>query len=384
MCCIVMRRLLLLVMVVGIFGWYVIGEDVSLSQEKMQETHIFLSASLWTNRNSTVLSDKESLLFNYCNGIFKDKKGFIYSLDKSHFEAEESLFLQALCSSLKSENLSTDSLQENFRTKLKLQQYKDADNVCARGKNQMEDCDIHRYVTKIYTAVMGEIFKIKWAHVVQIYTSKTISEEATKRIAKVFSGYFNMPPSEDYKKKFPTTSAMIDRDQKFFAKTLKTLFIVDNDKLQYDVKLCSGNISSLACGLHSSDNGLGIAFTNLIYNEYLQYRLFVDYYTHQINWKVKQMLSEKGKDLNSLSEKDTKELMLLGELELLQQEINIAKETLEMALDDLQDFVATYPLHIGFLMYQEELKKFRDKFAVKMVTPFYTLYEKFKNVQPTK
>ncbi|MDR0283240.1 MAG: hypothetical protein LBI53_08405 [Candidatus Peribacteria bacterium] len=96
------------------------------------------------------------------------------------------------------------------------------------------------------------------------------------------------------------------------------------------------------------------------------------------------MLSDKGKDLNSLSEKDAKELILLGELELLQQEINIARETLEMALDDLQDFAATYSLHVGFVMYQEELKKFRDKYAVKMVTPFYTLYEKFRNVQPTK
>jgi len=99
---------------------------------------------------------------------------------------------------------------------------------------------------------------------------------------------------------------------------------------------------------------------------------------------VKKMLNEKKKTLASLSVEDTVELELLREIEVFQQEIKIAEEALEIALDDLQDFAATYPLHIGLVMYQEELKTFRDKYAVKMVTPFYTLYEKFRNVQPTK
>ena len=49
---------------------------------------------------------------------------------------------------------------------------------------------------------------------------------------------------------------------------------------------------------------------------------------------------------------------------------------------DFQDFTATYPLHIGFVWYQEVLLRFRDRSVAKMVTPFYSLYEKLRNVQP--
>jgi len=192
-----------------------------------------LNVEYFTNENSTELSDKELILSKYCGGIFiEHTNGLSYSMDNTHFNANDSLFLQALCSVVHP-YYNTSSLQKDFQQKLKLQLYKGIDDACAINKDhKMKDCDIYRYVTKIYTAVMSEIFKIKWAHVSQIYTSETISEDMTKRVAAVFSGYFNMRLEEkEYQKKFPATSTMIDRDQKFFAKTLKTLFIINNDEL---------------------------------------------------------------------------------------------------------------------------------------------------------
>lgn len=50
-------------------------------------------------------------------------------------------------------------------------------------------------------------------------------------------------------------------------------------------------------------------------------------------------------------------------------------------LDDLFVLSRSYPIHIGLLAYQEDLLRLRNKSLSKIVTPFYTLYHKLRNVQ---
>jgi hypothetical protein len=121
-------------------------------------------------------------------------------------------------------------------------------------------------------------------------------------------------------------------------------------------------------------NQLGVDqhFINFVVNEYLNYRLFIDFYTNQ---QQKRLVEKRN-----LTEK-TQELFLV-ELQSLAKQREMYEQALRVALMDFQDFIATYPFHLGLVWYQEQLLKFRDNYAVKLVTPFYSLYEKLRNVQP--
>jgi hypothetical protein len=46
----------------------------------------------------------------------------------------------------------------------------------------------------------------------------------------------------------------------------------------------------------------------------------------------------------------------------------------------LRDMYSAFPLHIWFLMYQEDLQWFNDDLS-NLATPMYTLYGKLRNVQ---
>jgi hypothetical protein len=52
-----------------------------------------------------------------------------------------------------------------------------------------------------------------------------------------------------------------------------------------------------------------------------------------------------------------------------------------VAMKMLREIDISFPLHVWFMMYQEDLLSLRDKSLYKIVTPFYTLYGKFRNVQ---
>jgi hypothetical protein len=48
---------------------------------------------------------------------------------------------------------------------------------------------------------------------------------------------------------------------------------------------------------------------------------------------------------------------------------------------DFEDFNMTYPWHIWMLMYIEKIEKYRNNSLSKVITSFYSLSEKLKNVQ---
>ena len=231
-----------------------------------------------------------------------------------------------------------------------------------------------RSSSKIYSTLMSDIFKIKWAHALEVYSDKEFPQKS-ERIAHVFTTYFLMTGHEasEYIKLYPQTSAMIDNNQQIFRRSLKSLVILDNDTIFERAEQCSihSPISAFVCGLHMPGNfGNNQHFVNLVVNEYLNYRFFIDYYVNQTQRLVQGLPTEAEKT------------PYLLEINALQKQRDTLEQALYTSLYDFQDFVMTYPLHIGFVLYQEELLRFRDKYASKMVTPFYTLYEKLRNVQP--
>jgi hypothetical protein len=132
-------------------------------------------------------------------------------------------------------------------------------------------------------------------------------------------------------------------------------------------------VNFIWCALHSSQwNGSALtpSFVTMIYNEILNYRIFVSYVDY---WTKAQT------ELGNLWESKKMEYELRS-LDLQKYAALQIKATIG-ALHTFEDFNMTYPLHIWLLLYQERMKDFRDKKLAPVITIFYSLSEKLQNVQ---
>jgi hypothetical protein len=151
--------------------------------------------------------------------------------------------------------LTKDLFKENFAKKLNLQQFKGNQDVCSPSTgNAQNQCDLARYTSKIYLALMSDIFKIKQAEILQVSSLESFKSKED-RIALIFETYFHKNETEknSYQKDFPKTTTMIDNNQKILYKTLQSLVLLDNEnifKQSQESKICtlSGNsVSDFTC-----------------------------------------------------------------------------------------------------------------------------------------
>ncbi|MDR0860486.1 MAG: hypothetical protein LBO09_05990 [Candidatus Peribacteria bacterium] len=370
-------RILLLLSTAGI----TYGIDTSL----LPELFMLTNAVSPSESRKTSRAYKANVINLYCEKALTDQGALLFTGDTFYFSSKNSLFLRALCVSRNSEKrgdkdneLIKSVFKENFAKKLNLQQFKSNKDLCASGSgNSQNECDFSRYSSKVYQTLMSDLFKIKRAEVLQV-PSNEVFKSKEDRIAKIFETYFNMSKSDrsEYQKRYPKTSTLIDNNQKILYKSLQSLVILDNEGLRKmslantDCSPRGEKVSNIACGLHLSGDqtkGLNDYFKNLVVNEYLNYRLFTDFY---INW------------LKSIQPTVAEETAHLIELNAIIQQREMFETALMTSLKELEEVATTYPLHIGLVLYQEELLKFRDNYIAKLVTPLYTLYEKLRNVQP--
>jgi hypothetical protein len=225
---------------------------------------------------------------------------------------------------------------------------------------------------------MSDLFKIKRAEVLQVPSVQDFKSKET-RIARIFETYFagSETQKNSYQKKYPKTTTMIDNNQKIIQKSLQTLTLLDNEKIREESKKeCSPSsaIGNPLCGIHFSGDqtkGLNLHFVNLIMNEYFNYRLFIDYYTHRLQQVIN----------NTSTDSIQTRMMYISEMNSLLQQRDLFEHSIKQSLKELQEVAMSYPLHVGLVRYQEVLLEFRDKYLAKLITPFYTLYEKLRNVQ---
>ena len=292
------------------------------------------------------------------------------------FDSNQSLFVYALCSSfegsedrpfLKGSSLAlSDAFQsEDVAKILKLQQLlKNKDNCSLADRPDLNDCDMSLYATEIFSSIMSEIFKIWYA---QIFNVNTVLDYETKQpemIVNFLSGYYGI--TEDYDKvrnRFPQTINIMKSDQWIYKKVLDKLKLINNSELASlteDDRACPETwdirwLQYLACALHGSEwnwVALSRSFLTMCYNELLNYRLFVEFYTRMLRKMVKEGVETK---------KMTETTQLFFEAQALDlenySEMQIA--AFRQTLSDMEDVSMTYPLHIGLLLYQERLKNYR-------------------------
>ena len=369
-------------------------------------TNNLSSFRLWPSDVPLGKMSERELIQNYCFSLLWDGSSWrIYyakpagSEDtwdwQQTFDSHQSIFVYVLCSSFKDEDNNMPFLKGDYLwwilkdddvvKVLKMKQRSEWKDHCSLvDRFDLEDCDMSIYATEIFSAIMSDIFKIKYAQVFDLNDSKNVKfDDKAVDFMKWYFGY-----NKEYaalKKEFPQTLDVLKSNQKYYKKVLDSVKIIDNSKLadQAVESKCPITwnmqwVNFIACALHSSQlkwSTLTPAFVTMIYNEILHYKIFVIYMNNWVKKKV---------ELMDNRDDDPKVMEYESRAHDFQWYSDLQIRAAQSALKTFEDFNMTYPLHIWLLLYQEKLKYFRDKRLSPIITLFYSLSEKLQNVQLTK
>lgn len=140
-------------------------------------------------------------------------------------------------------------------------------------------------------------------------------------------------------------------------------------------KLCENNDKKdiIACGLYGYDIK---SFINTVYNEFLFYSLFVEYYSY---------LLESNLDFKNIDNTpfDEKIANNKNRVQTMVDNLATSRDAIQTTIKSLKELQYTFPIHIGFLMYTEDIYKFTSALN-KTLTPIYTLHDILRNVQKTE
>lgn len=351
-----------------------------------------------TNSLSSGLSNfaTKDLISQYCTALLWNQENWrvYFSRPNSEgdrdwsqtFDSHQSLFVYLLCSSLSTGDVRWSDdfpkvLKWDVVKLLKLQQRLNWKDKCSVEDGQnLDDCDMSIYATEIFSAIMSDVFKIKYAQIFHVDSVESFQKDKKKRVWAFLSWYFGMDDEKKVIKDFPDTVGVIDSNQQYYKSVLKSLKLLDNSKLakMAEESWCPSDkvivwTDFVACALHSSQwnwSSSSPEFLTLFYNEIMNYRIFVTYYYNWIQVKIKdQKLGQEEKDRWQTKAED---IQFIADLQ-----IKAAKETLR----SFEELNMTYPLHIWLLLYQEKLREFRNKYLPSIVQQFYSLSEKLQNVQ---
>jgi nicotinic acid phosphoribosyltransferase len=101
----------------------------------------------------------------------------------------------------------------------------------------LADCDMAVYATKIYDGIMTDLYKIKYAQVLDVNTVVNFDAIWYKKVLNFMSGYYLLAKTEEYqeylklKAEYPKTISILESNQRYYKDVLETVKIIDNSML---------------------------------------------------------------------------------------------------------------------------------------------------------
>ena len=322
---------------------------------------------------------------HFCEHVHDSKcEDKVNSYDSDYFDANQSVFLSLLCDNVWRWEKFTSikrTKNESILKKTKFSHF----NIYNRGisdvnhcdkKMDMNGCDFYRHLPKMFNEIINDYFNIGQSRIYWIkwfqgrFDSKSAANEFSE---ENFLIRICDPENKDY---YNTSCKYLSNYLNKANKLLRKTKVIDTKKLTEqggDIN-CENRFSKniLYCGLLGSNNA-NDDFLNAIYNEYLRYRLFMEYYSKNLSSNPK--LSNIQSNLNSEKLANNKEKIVW-----VQQNNVKIREALSSSLRTISEISQTFPLHIWLTMYQENAHIFMKELS-KIYPPIRTLSDKLQNVQ---
>ena len=249
------------------------------------------------------------------------------------------------------------------------------DSTCA-SSTLMNGCDLSKVLPPLFTTIVNDYTNIKEASLYGVADTDLTKVES---LANTFAANYFTPwlvlcgDTSVYPKTCRVMKNYIQSAIKTFANT--TLFYpwALVSRATAAAPSCASTNAAyqlIPCGLLADKRDSLQGFTALMYNEQFYYRLFINYYTLIITANP-QVISSNSKVISTdLFEKKTR----------FANELIWSQQTISSTIRSLRDIYASFPLHVWFMMYQEDIVSFGKRLA-KLAEPLYTLYDKLRNVQ---
>ncbi len=355
-------------------------------------TTLIAGSSDFPLKKDIIYSDQnnvKSLTQHFCQKVVSykcmDSSDWDYAVD--FFDASQSMFLSVLCTNVWLKNFSGYDTANSI---LKKQSFVDFGMLASEtgywedchNYGSMNNCDFASNLPQIFNKIMNDLFSIRQARALGVNNlSDTISvQDYANNFSKekfpwlVLQKWLENGICDDNSPYYKTTCSKLKNYMTDAVNLLKNTEVVDVSKVQEMPwpKDCENFRSKniLYCGLLWTNSDYN--FVNAVYNEYFWYNLFLSYYSYYINWS--EFLDKKySNELDALQENYEK-------IYLVQNQLVKSKQAITLSLRNLAEISYSFPLHVGFLMYQEDSKLFMDRVS-KIYSPLRTLYDKLRNVQ---
>ena len=346
--------------------------------------------------NNLMVTSSSVSIKTFVSNFCKIATNYKCTFDWYYFDAKQSLFLSILCSNVwKTWMYLPDNLMTWEDARLKKYKFvsfdvynyidestkqKSSRNYCDYTVSDMNNCDLSYFVPHIFDSLMNDFFNIRQASnmwISSLWDSFEKEEYANTYVDNRFP-WLNLQKwmkdgickSEYYKQ----TCKYLKNYMWQLRNLLTTTEIIDVKKLSAansDVD-CSNDFDSniVYCGLLWSQELPLYSLLKIVYNEYFWYNLFMSYY--QYNLMIE---SDKLADWE-----ETLKSSNLEKVYKSQEQVYRSKQAISQALMWLSRVEYSLPIHVWFLMYQEDLKLFMWSLP-KIFTPLRTLSDKLQNVQ---
>lgn len=348
--------------------------------------------SALSNSLNPVLSNKNAssrlIVQNFCTYVY-NRKCIDNSLweDLDYFDANQSVFLSLLCDnfgvgekfkSIERNELTSIIKKKTFEDFGMLGLDEDQSIYCNSKSSIMNDCRLHNHIPELFNEILADYFNIWQSKIYGI----DIMEDVTNldSLANTFSNkYFGMQICW-VKPWYSKSCVHLKNYMKQANNLLKKTKVLDVKKLldvnqETDCDEDSFSKNMLYCGLLWDNSPFADEFVNLVYNEYLWYRIFTSYYSNALLQVPGMSSLNTSFDVDKLA--DNKDKMNVLQEQSLKIQFAIIK-----SLRSLSEIYASFPTHIGLTMYQEDANMFMKELS-KIYSPIRTLFDKFRNVQKT-
>lgn len=346
----------------------------------------------------------QEVIENMCTSLFALGTWCLYTKDdivQSMYLARDSLFLYEVCSQVVKTPAQLALIPEYFNQKFSpdlmfikdeaLSSWKKTSN-CPDKKGSFNNCDLSVYLPDLFSIIMDNYFSVKQS---KVYGLKNIADSLDKQIAQFSLDYF--PPlanicdstSNLYPKTCKFLTKYMERAKKLLTvkRWFKNITLFDFGVLKPDKNIvCPSLVSQvysldsydlLYCGLYDESSTSMTHFTNLVYNELFWYRILIAYYASYARANPDTFLQNTSYQDQT---PEQKKAVMFQKVEDISTQSQRAQLGIELAFKILRERRNTFPLHIGFMMYQEDVYRFMKKLG-KIYTPFVTLHDKLINVQ---
>ncbi len=348
------------------------------------------------NTKNLDVTTMRGVIYNYCRAVLNASVKWLNLTGDSYYSAKDSVFLYMICHNISSsfDDLFNPSFKDKWYftkssfTGLGIVDYsQDPDVDYCNPTSSLKYCDLTYHIPRVFNMIINDIFSIQQSRIYGLTTPNLDQKSIESQIDDYANSKFNVKFCDNTEWKYPKLCKTMQTYTKASERLLKDLDILDYDNLyeeaykhkNYYDECQTGywnyNFNVLSCWLFGYGFSMNHMYLNLVYNEFLHYALFVKYYNHVILNNPNLAPAKEKKDYTMAVD------YLKNNAYEFNREVNASQRAISLGIKMLREIDVTFPLHVGFMMYQEDLLYLRDKSLYKIVTPFYTLYGKLRNVQ---